>query len=752
MSPVAILFVLFVSADASVRGKGRFATTHEGKDKGNSMIAKIIQMLGEEKDKIQVDIQTESKTMADYMQYCDDDQSEKAYAIKTATRKTADLQAVVADNTAQINSLEEEIVELGAEIAERKEEMDTADKVRADAHAEFKTHEAEQMIIVEELDKMMIELKHQMATMTTPPPVAEGEGEGEAGAAGFIQDSDDSSSLAASFDAESLLQKQVNAKINKHTVLTQEMLHGANMPHLLKAMEKAVNTFNVDIDAHEKGAKGAFVQQDPLQGLGQAAGGENSGPVEVEEKTDPKEQLEAFDGLKKKAEAGLQKTRDGEVNAAQAHAMNKQALTDQVMLLESKLEDCKKDKMELSEEKGEAEKEIVAIAETQAADEKYLKTLVSECTASSHAWDVRQSEAKAEMAAIEKAKEILASRVVVFSQTGSATVTKKHQQPAPPADMQQAKTRQTLINHFRSLGNRLKSLSMLNMVSVASAQPMDKVKGLISDLIAKLEKEAAEAADTHAFCQEEKAKNDAAIKKHGDKITLLTARLDKATSKKQKLAETIEELTAEVSAIEKAQADATKIRNEEKATYDKAHADFTEAADAVQDAIDALKDYYGEIGSFVQVGHKQPQGAPQLGGAKKDSGNVIVGMLETMGQEFAKTAADLEASEHEAVAAYKKLTQENTVSQNAKETEIIGSKSEIATLDVAIGHSSDDKKMTEKELAAVHEYVLSLKPTCYGRVVSYAERKAKRDAEIEGLKEAVQILEESSPSLLQLRR
>merc|ERR1719428_2025781 len=165
-----------------------------------------------------------------------------------------------------------------------------------------------------------------------------------------------------------------------------------------------------------------------------------------------------------------------------------------------------------------------------------------------------------------------------------------------------------------------------------------------------------------------------------------------------------------------------------------------------------LKDYYGEIGSFVQVSHKQPQGAPALGGAKKDSGNVIVGMLETMGQEFAKTAADLEASEHEAVEAYKKLSQENAVAKNAKETEIIGAKSEIATLDVAIGHSSDDKKMTEKELAAVHEYVLSLKPTCYGRVVSYAERKAKRDAEIEGLKEAVQILEESSPSLLQLRR
>merc|ERR1719335_990662 len=99
--------------------------------------------------------------MTDYLGYCEDDQSDKAYAIKTATRKINDRDALVADNTAQINSLEEEIVELGAEIAERQEEIDEADKVRADAHAEFKIREAEQVTIVEEMNKMMIELKHQ---------------------------------------------------------------------------------------------------------------------------------------------------------------------------------------------------------------------------------------------------------------------------------------------------------------------------------------------------------------------------------------------------------------------------------------------------------------------------------------------------------------------------------------------------------------------------------------------------------------
>merc|ERR1719313_252427 len=460
--------------------------------------------------------------------------------------------------------------------------------------------------------------------------------------------------------------------------------------------------------------------------------------------------MDAFKGLKKKAEKALQDERDGEVNAQQAHSMNKQALTDQKMLLEHKEADAKKDKLQLTEEKEEALSELAEIAETQKADEEYLKKLVSECTASGHAWDVRQSEAKSEMAAISKAKEILASRVTVLVQKVQAT---KRMKDNEPIDMNAAKIRQTLINHFQSLGHRLKSVSMLNLVSVATAQPFDKVKGLLTDLIAKLEKEAEEAANTHAFCQEEKKKNDEGIKKNEDKISQLDARLDKAKSKAAKLAEDIETLSGEIADIDASQAEATKIRDEEKATFEKANADFTEAADAVTDAIDALKDYYGDVGAaLLQTGQGQPQGGPELGGAKKDTGSIIIGMLETMGQEFAKTAADLQATEHEAVEAYKKLTQENKVSQAAKETEIIGAKSEIATLEVTIGHFAEDHEATSKELAAIHEYVLSLKPTCYGRVVSFEERQAKRMAELDGCKEALAILEESSPSFIQLRR
>merc|ERR1719201_2832929 len=114
-------------------------------DKGNSMIAKVIEMLGEEKDKIKADLGAEEKTMAEYMQWCDDTQTELSYGIKSGTAKIEDLSATITDNTAQIAALDDELAELGNEIAERQSEMEKAIAIRTKEHETFLKAEAEQV-------------------------------------------------------------------------------------------------------------------------------------------------------------------------------------------------------------------------------------------------------------------------------------------------------------------------------------------------------------------------------------------------------------------------------------------------------------------------------------------------------------------------------------------------------------------------------------------------------------------------------
>jgi hypothetical protein len=732
------------------------------------MIDKLIQMLGEEKDKIAADLVAEEKEMKEYFQFCKDEQSEKGYTIKTATRKIDDTTALIDNNNAEIESLEADLTELGAEQKERADQKDKAEELRAQQHKDFLKREDEQSILVSELEAMLKELKHQIATMTTPPPVLLQE---DGALDGPVRSAEEVSELADEIDDGSQGGGGFTSFAQLKSTQETEHLSEAQMSAAIKKMQRLLNAMSVDPLMNKDGRKLAMIQE-----------------TEFSEAIPKSQSVDVVQGLVEKAEKALQAEREAETNQAQAHALAMQALKDEMMLADDKIADAKKDKAKLSEEAAKAGEEKATASESKAADEKFLARLKAECKGTSDAWANRQTEAKAEMEAINQAKEILASRVKVFNQESVSFLqfsSTKMIDLSAQDKLEQAKVRQTLMNHFRKLGNKLHSVSMLNLISVANAAPMDKVKNLIKGLIEKLEKEAAEAADTHAFCEEEKKKNADATEKTQATLDKLGARLDKASAKSAELNERVTELSDEIVAIDEAVTEATKIRDEEKATFTKSNADFKEAADAVSDAIDVLKDFYGGGGAFIQIsavtahkddpwkrmfGHSlraaedQPEevvgvdpseagdgiGAvaiPKMGGASAAKGGIIFGMMETMAGEFSKTVAELGATEDKAQKEYDEMIQDNKVSKVSKEMEIKGSKSELSMLEVRIGESEEDQKLATKEMAAINAYILKLKPTCEGRVVSFAERQAKREAEIAGCKEALQILDDTTAQI-----
>lgn len=720
-------------------------------------IDKVIEMLAKEKGKIETDLEKENQAMTEYFGYCDDVQKELNYYIKEANRKIADNTALIEDRSAQIQATEENLAELATEVGERDEEMEKAEKLRKKEHAEFLKRESEQKIMVEELGQMEIALKEQMAAMTTPPPVAEGAFVQQVAAASASPEQDDNSDEDEELETptegyETLLQVKHRHKRQGWTLesaprLTARMLRGVDLNAFRDTMAHVVDALGQDPQTQEHvRTVSNFLQSSEAPETVEVSAAAMEG-----QKKNTEDNMAAFEGLKGKAEAALQKERDMEAKKQNEHNVNMMSLKQAQMIAEDDIQDSKKDKARMTSEKGEAEGEKASAEGSKAADSKKLKDLVTECDSAAAAWEHRQKEAAAEMAAIEKAKEILKSRVKVFLQISRST----HRiSGAAFTQTKAGKTqlvRQTLINHFRSMGQKLGSLSMLNLVSVASVQPLDKVKGLIKNMIAKLEKEAAEAAAQHEFCEAEKAKNKEATEKATKKRDELQSTLDKSNARKDELSDMIATLTEEIAEIDKSGAEMEKIRQEDNALFVKQEADFSEAAAAVQDAIDVLKDYYDNAG-FIQISSTtKGKAPPQLGGAKQDSAGGILGILDVMAGEFTKTVAELQATEEEQVKAYKDTKKNNFDTKTAKETEIIKAENEIGSMDITIGHAEEDKKLTENELKSIAEYVEKLKPTCEGRVMSYEERKAKRDAEIAGLKEALTALEENTPTFLQIK-
>merc|ERR1739846_130882 len=87
------------------------------------------------------------------------------------------------------------------------------------------------------------------------------------------------------------------------------------------------------------------------------------------------------------------------------------------------------------------------------------------------------------------------------------------------------------------------------------------------------------------------------------------------------------------------------------------------------------------------------------------------------------------------------VTQENKVTKTMKDQDVKYKTAEVKSLAKAVAEMSSDKETLSAELAAVNEYYAKLKDRCIAKPETYEERKARREAEINGLKEALQILE-----------
>merc|ERR1719272_2882989 len=105
--------------------------------------------------------------------------------------------------------------------------------------------------------------------------------------------------------------------------------------------------------------------------------------------------LAAFEGLKGKAEEALQRMRDEENKKQGEHDVQAMTLKQAISLAENNVDDAKKDRARLAQEKAQAEEEKADVEASKAADEKSLEATKLECDTSAKAWANRQAEAKA---------------------------------------------------------------------------------------------------------------------------------------------------------------------------------------------------------------------------------------------------------------------------------------------------------------------------------------------------------------------
>merc|ERR1719399_989252 len=108
---------------------------------------------------------------------------------------------------------------------------------------------------------------------------------------------------------------------------------------------------------------------------------------------------------------------------------------------------------------------------------------------------------------------------------------------------------------------------------------------MIKDLIVRLMEEANEEAEHKGWCDTELSTNEQTRKEKTTQVESLYAEIDELEASLTQLTEEITELTASVSDLDTAMAEATKLRQEEKAKNTETISDSQEAQTAVAQAL-----------------------------------------------------------------------------------------------------------------------------------------------------------------------
>merc|ERR1719442_242928 len=255
--------------------------------------------------------------------------------------------------------------------------------------------------------------------------------------------------------------------------------------------------------------------------------------------------------------------------------------------------------------------------------------------------------------------------------------------------------------------------------------------------------EANEEAEHKGWCDTELSTNEQTRKEKTEAVETLHAEIDELQSSIAKLTEDISELTKAVADLDKAMAEATKLRQEEKATNEQTIADAGEAQTAVAQALTVLKEFYAKAGEATALVQQQPT-APEIfdspyKGMQAENGGVI-GMLEVIESDFARLEADTTAAEATAQKEYDTFMTNSKVDVAAKSKDIEHKTAKKQDESQALTTKRSDLEGTQKELDAALAYFDKLKPSCVDSGVSYDDRVARREEEIESLQEALRIL------------
>jgi hypothetical protein len=474
----------------------------------------------------------------------------------------------------------------------------------------------------------------------------------------------------------------------------------------------------------------------------------------------------------------------------------------QIKALQETLEQSEKEAAEKEQAKQIATEEKTKTVADRTADKTFMDDLTEQCEEKATAWDTRSKTRANELTAIAGAISTLKGEVVGnygANKHLQLAQVKPHRhghwewvvdadkpvaeekKMAVPEDVQDIlgdddddSTRDVSFLQRRSLlvspvkkalayvtkeASTLKSKTLSNLAFAMKSNMRDdhfvKVRSMVKDLIAKLEADAAAEQDQKGWCDDEmkkqtEARDEAIANVEGD-----LASKTSAESKIAKLTEEINELLIEIAEQKKALNEAQQLRSVESKDNAKTLKDAEAGLAGVKKAMKILKAFYDN--ALIQTKKYTPPKADADGNTvgdlapdtfegdfsgNQDAASGIIGQLDVIKSDFEGTIDATKTAEAEAKDEFSSYKSEAESNISEKEGTVESKQAEVTTEKGNFADYKDDLSDHLKNKADALGELAKLKPACVDTGSDYAEKVARRNQEIEALKNAYVILDE----------
>jgi len=717
----------------------------DGQNQGNQAeitpITRVVNLLKEMQETLKKEMDEDEEMYEKLACWCNNNKYEKNEAIEAAEKEIDRLEALIEQLTAKIAELKTIIEETTKELEADKEELATATELR---QKQLKAAHGEELDAIQNIENLKAAItvlgKHhggalpQISLLGLTSQLHKGKREPGGGAEGALDRQLDAFMLKNDFKTS-----RAGVAVADHAVAK----------FLQEKPDEKFEDANAHIAKHVSSSSWSAHDKDVLQRAMRTASVfmQTKGRYTPPYASQSGEILGIMKQMKEEMEGDLSEDQKLEAERAAAFEELRAAKTDEIAAGEKLLEEKKAELAQAEFDVANAKEDLEEVQASLSEDQKFLANLIKTCDEADKNFELRKKSRLGEIQAVSETIGILTSEEARDTFNGAYKFIQMSMRTRRVSGK-----RNLAAKALRAAAAKSRNPQLSMLATAVELDAFTKVKKMIDDMIVMLKVQQEDEVKKKDWCDSEFQENTMETMKMEDLQKDQTVAIEDLTTAIKTLTEEIDAAKAQIQQMQIDLQRAGETRVKENADFQKTVADQVATQEILATALDKLANFYDKLflvqverhghKKAVQSGghHKQAPPVPQMEYKPSAGGGGVMSMIEKLIYDAKELEADSKKSEAESQAAYETFVADTNSAVTELQTAVTTKSEEKAKAEKEKVETEEALQMTMQDLEDLAKYKAGLHEECDYILKNFGIRQEARQAEIEALQQAKQIL------------